>query len=202
MYFRAEQARQKETTARTQAEQAQANEARLRRQAQSQAYASDMNLSQQALATNNLGRAQELLNRHRPKPGEQDLRGWEWRYLWQHCRSDALFTLCQKSSQIYSLGSSADGRWLAVGEIVKGGLSIWDLTTRQEVVQLPGGEERVWLAWSPKGPLLAIGAFEAQSSGTAGWSIRLWDGAAHPRIGLLRGWPVVGHHVGRSGGAR
>jgi WD40 repeat protein len=198
MYFRAEQARQKETTARTQAEQAQANEARLRRQAQSQAYASDMNLSQQALATNNLGRAQELLNRHRPKPGEQDLRGWEWRYLWQHCRSDALFTLCQKSSQIYSLGSSADGRWLAVGEIVKGGLSIWDLTTRQEVVQLPGGEERVWLAWSPKGPLLAIGAFEAQSSGTAGWSIRLWDGAARnmlshiPLTGSIRGLAFSG----------
>jgi len=178
MYFRAEQARQKETVARTQAQQAQASEARLRRQAESQAYASDMNLARQALAMNNLGRSQELLNRHRPKPGDQDLRDWEWRYLWQHCRSDAEFTLCQKSSRIYSLAASADGRWLAVGEFDKGGLSIWDLTTRQEVAQLPAGEGQVWLAWSPQGQLLAIGGVEAQSSPTPGWSIRLWDGAA------------------------
>ncbi len=32
-----------------------------------QAYAADMNLVAQALAVNNLGRAQELLNRHRPE---------------------------------------------------------------------------------------------------------------------------------------
>ncbi len=194
MYFRAEQARRRETTARAQAQQAQANEARLRRQAQAQAYSSDMNLAQQALATNNLGRAQELLNRHRPKPGEQDLRGWEWRYLWQHCQSDAEFILCQRSDRINSLVASADGRWLAVGESDKGGLSIWDLTTRQEVVQLQSGEGRVWLAWSPKGLLLAIGAFEAQSSPTPGWSVRLWDVAAWnivtriPITGSIRGF--------------
>jgi eukaryotic-like serine/threonine-protein kinase len=50
------------------------------------AYAADMNLVQQSLLANNLGRAQELLNRHRPQavsgPGvaiEPDFRGWEWR---------------------------------------------------------------------------------------------------------------------------
>ena len=30
---------------------------------------------------NKLGKARRLLDRHRPQPGEEDLRGWEWRYL-------------------------------------------------------------------------------------------------------------------------
>ena len=46
----------------------------------------------QALAENNLGRARELLDRQRPKAGEEDLRGFEWRYLWQLCQGDELAT--------------------------------------------------------------------------------------------------------------
>jgi serine/threonine protein kinase len=61
-----------------------------KRAARRQAYGSDMNLAQQALAASNLGRALELLNTHRPGPGDEDLRGWEWRYLWQQCRSAAV----------------------------------------------------------------------------------------------------------------
>ncbi len=37
-------------------------------------YAAEMNLAQQALKLNNLGRARWLLERHRPHPGEEDLR--------------------------------------------------------------------------------------------------------------------------------
>ena len=59
-------------------------------------YAADMNLAQQALKLNNLGRARRLLDRHRPQPGEEDLRGWEWRYLWQQTRSSALATLTHR----------------------------------------------------------------------------------------------------------
>ncbi|MEO6034934.1 MAG: protein kinase, partial [Verrucomicrobiota bacterium] len=59
-------------------------------------YAADMNLAQQTLKLNNLGRARRLLVRHRPQPGEEDLRGWEWRYLWQLTRSSALVTLTNR----------------------------------------------------------------------------------------------------------
>ena len=51
-------------------------------------YAADMNHAGQALQLGNLGRARRLLDSHRPKPGKDDLRGWEWRYLWQQCRGD------------------------------------------------------------------------------------------------------------------
>ena len=47
--------------------------------ARQEAYAADMNLAQQALAMNDLGRAKRLLDGHRPRAGEPDLRGWEWR---------------------------------------------------------------------------------------------------------------------------
>ena len=84
---RATQARRSEAAARA---VAQAQEFAVRQRA----YASDMNLAMQALRVNDLGRVHDLLDRQRPKPGERDLRGWEWRYLWQQSRSDALATLC------------------------------------------------------------------------------------------------------------
>ena len=78
-------------------------------------YASDMNLAQQALKDNNLGRARRLLDRHRPQPGEEDLRGWEWRYLWQLTRSTALVTLTNRPVRGLSVSFSPDGSRLAVG---------------------------------------------------------------------------------------
>jgi WD40 repeat protein len=144
-------------------------------EARQQAYATDMNLAQHALAVNNIGRAGELLNRHRPQVGESDLRGWEWRYLWQQCRSDALLTVCQQSNSILSLALSPDGKWLAVGEASSGGLSVWDLVTRGEVARLTGGDSQVRVAFSPREPLLAFSTVKLRSPDPQG-TICLWNG--------------------------
>ena len=151
------------THAEREARTAQAGETTARVRAQSQelvarqrAYASDMNVAIQALHGNNLGRAQDLLERQRPQPGESDLRGWEWRYLWGQTRSDALSVLCEKSSEIESLAISADGRWLAIGVERKDGLFVWDLRTRKEVAHLAPGSSKVLAAFSPTEPLLAF----------------------------------------------
>ena len=161
-YRRASGAEAEQRRLRESAQQAQATEARLRREAETQelaarrrAYAADMNLVQQALAANNLGRAQELLNAHRPQAGQPDLRGWEWRYLWQHCQSDALFTLCQRSNEVQSLAVSHDGRWVAVGE-ADGQVSVWDLRTREAVDRWSTGGGRGMMCFSPTAPLLAF----------------------------------------------
>jgi WD40 repeat protein/serine/threonine protein kinase len=145
--------------------EAQAAESKLREQAQAQelvarqrAYASDMNVAAQALADNNLGRTLNLLNRQRPQPGEKDLRGWEWRYLWQQTRSGALLTLCHESSEIHSLAISSDGNLLAVGNHLAGGLAVWDLRTRREVVRLATNDVATLVAFSPKDSLLAFAA--------------------------------------------
>ena len=165
------------------ARRAERRETRLRQEAQANelamrqiAYASDMSLAQQALAQNNLGRAQDLLNRHRPKSGEKDLCGWEWRYLWKQCRSDASVTLCRQSSPIWSLAVSAGGKWLAVGEEGNGGLSVWDLVTRQEIARLAAGDGSVRVAFSPREELLAFSAVTGSGSTNPQHSVRLWNG--------------------------
>src|SRR5262245_40698362 len=90
-------------------------------------YAADMNLAQQSLKLNNLGNARQLLERHRPQPGEEDLRGWEWRYLWQLTRGNEPVTLTNRSgSQGYSVSFSPDGKSLAVGWW-DGRVDLWDV---------------------------------------------------------------------------
>jgi len=139
--------------------------------ARQNAYAADMKEVQRALEDSDLGRARELLNRHRPAgkseirnpKSEVDLRGWEWRYFWSRCQSDERFTLCQYSNAVSALAFSPDGTRLAVRR--EGGtVALWDAAARRLLSELPanaalGGR---WcnkaLAFSPRGNLLAWGS--------------------------------------------
>ena len=171
------------------AEKAQANEAQLRQLAETQelasrkrAYAADMSLLQKALADNNLARAQELLNRQRPAAGQKDLRGWEWRYFWQFCQSDQVFTLCQRSNSIISLSFSADGKLLAVGTWL-GEVTVWDLATRQRIFEHDNNcncPRRV--AFAPNGDLLAYYEREPDTKK----NIVLWNSRTRSEVGRLR----------------
>jgi len=192
---RATRAKGEALAAKTQAVEAQASEAKLRQQADAarrqaeaaefaarqRAYASDMNVAKQALAGSNLGRAQDLLNRQRPQPGQKDLRGWEWRYLWQQTHSDALFTLCQKS-EVQSLAASADGNWLAIGLVHRDGLFVYDLQTRQEVAHLAVGEGSVRAAFSSAESLLAFTSVTEVASGKPQDTLRLWSPATRRMV--------------------
>jgi serine/threonine protein kinase/type II secretory pathway pseudopilin PulG len=187
--MRATNAKREALAAQTNAVAAQASEAKMRKQAQTEelaarqrAYASDMNVAMQALDGNNLGRALDLLSRQRPEPGQRDLRGWEWRYLWQQTRSDALFTFCQEASEVYALAVSADGRWLATGVMHQGGLSVWDVRTRQKLICLAKDEEDVRAAFSPTEPLLAFAGVRILSSGEKRYSLRLWNAATRQMV--------------------
>jgi serine/threonine protein kinase/WD40 repeat protein len=205
--LRAQEAQASESRERLAAEQARQNEAQLRRRAEAQVYASDMNLAQQALAVNNVGRAWVLLSRHRPvktvasnqwsvisKSAQgaplntddrsliTDLRGWEWRYLWQYCQNNAEYTLTQRPNSISSLSVSHDRKWLAVGEAAEGGLSIWDLETRREIRRVPTGEGEVAAAFSPREALLA---FSSETRSNRQFSVCLWSEPAQQIITRL-----------------
>jgi eukaryotic-like serine/threonine-protein kinase len=182
-------ARAGEEVQRREAQQAQTNEVQLRREAEvlalaasRRAYASDMNIAKQALDDNNLGRALDMLDQHRPMPGQTDLRGWEWRYLWSQTRSDALFTLCQETNEIHSLSVSSDGNLVAASVSGRGGLSLWSVPDRREVLRLAQGEQYVCAAISPTEPLLAFSGVSYEASGKQRSSLRFWNLATRQMI--------------------
>ena len=164
----------------------------LREDAEAKAYASDMLAVQQAIALDSLGRAREILDRYRPKPGEADRRGWEWRYLWRQSRSDALTMICRRPMEIASLAASNNGRWLAVGESRGGGLSIWDLQTRRQVVSLPGGDGQVHVGFSPRELLLAYTSVSHDAQNQEHSQLHLWDGVTRQErwVAPLTSWCI------------
>ncbi|MHC1763343.1 MAG: protein kinase [Verrucomicrobiia bacterium] len=141
------QARDGETAQRRRAE---AHELEARRQT----YAADMNNAQQALAINDLGRVRQLLDAYRPQPGGPDPRGWEWRYLWQECRSDALYEFCRYSNTTHAVAFSIDGSLLAVAGPHPEYVDLWELRTRRKVATLQAQAGHL-VTFSPRGDLLA-----------------------------------------------
>ena len=160
---RATKARRAESLLR---QRAQASELEMRRIA----YASDMSLAQQALAMDDLGRARRLLKGHRPAPGEVDLRGWEWRYLWNECRSDALGELCQYPYLACSVVYSPNGNMLAVAGAEQDSVDIWDIPGRERIRTLPSKPSSC-AAFSPLSDLLATNA----GSHILLWRTGTWD---------------------------
>lgn len=119
---------------------------RLRREADVNLYAADMRLAEQAVTESKFGVAVELLERHRPGRGavqkvaswiggskngpgffshlEPDLRGFEWYYLMDQCRSDEEATLGHHREQVQRAAFSPDGRFAATAA---GNVTIWDI---------------------------------------------------------------------------
>src|SRR5262249_28813633 len=114
-----------------------------REQVEALAYTTDMSLAQKLLETGNLGRVRLLLDRHRPSQASRisrlksqmhaDRRGWEWRYLWQHSRSDERSSLRQSQAQVLCLAFSPEGTFLASGDN-HGVIRVWDLAKTQQPV--------------------------------------------------------------------
>jgi WD40 repeat protein len=146
--------------------------------ARQNAYAADMNLAQRALQDNNVGLATSLLNKHRPAreseirhpKSEIDLRGWEWRYLWQFCQSDESVRLQTNSGPIGAVAISQDGRVMAAQT---GGdkVVVWDLVSRRPMAELPSSDSMEILGLSATGSLLAVGTYNARREPM----VEVWD---------------------------
>jgi len=140
-------------------------------------YAADMNLAQQALEIGNLGRARDLLEAHWPKRGESDLRGFEWRYLWNSCQGDNFYTFVGHSNVVSCVAYSPDGTTLASGS-QDASVKLWDVATRRLVATLPAHAGHVtWLAFSNDGRTLAT----ADEDG-----LKLWNSKTHQHVFTLK----------------
>jgi WD40 repeat protein len=168
-------------------------------------YAADVNLAQEALDAGNLVRARQLLSAYLPKPGsvartlaaagDEDLRGFEWRWLWQRCRGDDRYAVRGSPGLLWTVAFSPDGKLLAMvgmGAPVR----VWDVATRREVAALPGHEiGGMGAAFSPDGRMLASTGFEG--------TIRLWEVGTWRQLAVLTGhrgwvWPVAFTPDGRT----
>ncbi len=92
-------------------------------------YVSDMNAAQQAWENDNSPRALELLKRYLPKQGGEDLRGFEWRYLWERCREVQPLYSFRPHKSLLGLGFSPDRRTLAT--VALNDIDLWDLPTKK-----------------------------------------------------------------------
>lgn len=141
-------------------------------------YVADINLAQQSLSAGNYGRAVQLLNKHLPRKGDPDLRGFEWRYLWTVSRGDEHVSLPVQTNTVYALAISPDGERLAIGHRER--FSVWQIKTRSLVFGASKGA--MSLVFHPDGRRLYT---------ASGGTVREWDTAT---------WRE-GHNMPENGGA-
>jgi WD40 repeat protein/serine/threonine protein kinase len=167
------------TKAEGNAHAAQAQESQLRRMAEQEKtsarlneYVADINLAKQSLDAGNYGRAVQLLDKHRPAPGEPDLRGFEWRYLWQISRGDAHIAFPTQEGPVQSLAVSPGGDLLAAGVALgmrESKFNVWNLRTKQPVGSVPKGA--VSMAFFPGGGrLVSASPTTVRVWNTADWA--------------------------------
>jgi len=162
-------------------------------QARLNAYVSEMNVAQQAIAENNLERALQLLDRQRPEPGEEDLRGFEWRYLWKICQGNesAVFRDAPPADlHECTVAFSADGRYFAYAGGYR--VVVRNAQSFQVVTNLPTAVNMV--VFSPSSHLLVTSQY--WPAGVKLWDTTSWTEVRVPAMTNSRG-PAVFSPDGR-----
>ncbi len=146
-------------------------------------YVADIALAAQSFADGNYRRGIQLLEKHRPQPGEVDLRGFEWRYLWQVAQGDKHFSLPNQGSPVQALAYSPGGDSLAIG--LPDRLNIWSVRGNSLTTALartagspPPFRDRPGRGPMPRPPSSTSGLFfpDGKAIATAGSSaVRVWS---------------------------
>src|SRR5205823_2117936 len=100
----------------------------------------------------------------RPEPGQDDLRGFDWRVLWHRAQLDEnVETLQPHEGLLMAMALSPDGKLLVTSSWTSRPpqrVVLWDVATRREIGTLPGIKDPVGsLAFSHDGKLLLTSGF-------------------------------------------
>jgi WD40 repeat protein/serine/threonine protein kinase/tetratricopeptide (TPR) repeat protein len=117
-------------------------------------YAGQMNLAMQAWQSGEISRVLELLEGQRPKPGEQDLRAFEWYYLWGLAQQGRRLTLHGHKGGVRVVAFLPDGKTLA--SCGGGEVRFWDWATGKQQEPVLSGAR--CMAVSADGKILATGS--------------------------------------------
>jgi WD40 repeat protein/tRNA A-37 threonylcarbamoyl transferase component Bud32 len=129
-------------------------------------YARDISYAFHLMDDNRVSEVSELLSRLRPEPGKDDLRHFEWYYLWRLCHAGQL-TLLGHREEVYFATFSPDCRTLATCGKDRT-VCLWDVHTGHRHQVLQGHNDEInWVAYSPDGRTLATASDDK--------TVKVWD---------------------------
>jgi WD40 repeat protein len=144
-----------------------------------QAYVADIRLAGEAWQNAQPLEARELLVKHLPQPGKEDLRGLEWRYLWNSLKGSSQ-VISQQPTKIWSLAVAPGDRICATGD-TEGVIRVWQINPPLLLHELRG-HSRDYIDG------LAFG-YDNKSlfSGANDGDIRHWDYTTGQLVRVMRG---------------
>ena len=120
-------------------------------------YVADMSRAQQALLRTDITNLIDMLERHRPAAGEEDLRGFEWFYMWGACQRYTMSPTV-KGQSIERVIYSRDGQQLISLDVGVGRVTRRDSDTLAvlDTVTIDNAQAE-WGELSPNGKVVALG---------------------------------------------